>query len=94
MSAKHRTRVAFFIKDRNSLSKEKIIYEGKVLELSEKGKKYLALDTPRKSESSTTSFPLETVLSIQEIFAPYIGKDIIISIEKKQGKIRQITILE
>jgi len=94
MSTKHRARVAFSAKYRNSSDREKIVHQGKVSELNLNGKQCLSLDMPHKPESATMSFALEAVLSIQEIFAPYIGKYISITIEKRQGKIHQIIVSE
>ncbi len=94
MSAKHRTRFSLSPKYRNGLSREKIVYNGKVTELNVNGKSYIALDMPHKPESAIPPFPLEDVLSVEEIFAPYIGRNIGITIEKKLGKIHQITIDE
>lgn len=73
---------------------EKVVHNGKVSELNMNGNTYLALVMPRKPEDVTMSFPLEGVLSNQEIFKPYLGKLISITIEKEEGKIRQITIAE
>ncbi len=94
MSTKHRVRVAFSAKNRNSSDREKIVHQGKVSELNLNGKQCLALDMPHKTENTTNSFVLEAMLSIQEIFAPYIGKYISITIEKRQGKIHQIIVTE
>jgi hypothetical protein len=73
---------------------EKVVHKGRVSELTANGKPYLALDMPRKPQEATMSFALEAVLSIQEIFTPYRGKDISITIEKENGKVRKITIEE
>jgi hypothetical protein len=73
---------------------ERLVHKGRVSELTANGKPYLALDMPRKPEEATMSFALETVLSIQEIFKPYLGKDIIITVEKEDGKVRRIAIVE
>jgi hypothetical protein len=94
MSAKHRTRLSLSLKYRNGLCRERIIHNGKVTELNVNGKSYLALDMPHKIERAIVSVPLEDVLSIEAIFAPYIGRNIGVTIEKKLGKIRQITIDE
>jgi len=94
MSAKHRTRLSLSLKYRNGLCRKRIIHNGKVTELNVNGKSYLALYMPHKPESAIMSFPLEDVLSIQEIFTPYIGRNIDVTIAKKLGKIRQITIDE
>ena len=73
---------------------EKVIHKGKVSELSADGKPFLALDMPHKPKEATLSFALEAVLSIQEIFKPYVGKSISIAIEKEKGKVRKISITE
>jgi hypothetical protein len=73
---------------------EKVIHKGKVSELKMKDKTYLALDMPHKPEDATISFALEAVLSIQEIFMPYLGKSVIITIEKEEGKVHKIIIEE
>lgn len=73
---------------------EKVVHKGKVSELSANGKTYLALDMPHKPEAATLSFALEAVLSIQEIFKPYLGKLISITVEKEDGKVQRIIITE
>ena len=72
----------------------KDVHNGRVSELNINGNIHLALVMPRKPEDVTMSFPLEGVLSIQEIFKPYLGKSISITIKKEKGKVRQITIAE
>ena len=73
---------------------EKVVHKGKVSELSLKDKTFLALDMPHKPEDATLSFALEAVLSIEEIFKPYLGESISITMEKEKGKVRKITIAE
>ena len=76
---------------------EKIIHSGKVSELTIKGKDTLYLDMPRNPEEAQMSFPLQGafgILTTEEIFKPYLGKDISITFEKKEGKIHNIIIQE
>jgi hypothetical protein len=49
---------------------------------------------PHKPESAITSFGIEAFLPLQEIFKPYLGKTINLTIEKKSGKVHRITIEE
>ena len=75
----------------------KIVHKGKVIWFETKNMKSLYLDMPRKPEKAKMSFPLQGafgILTVEEIFKPYLGKDISISIEKKEGKIRHIIIKE
>lgn len=75
----------------------KIVHKGKVIYLKLKNQEFLALDMPRKPEEAHLSFPLSGafgLLPVEEIFKPYLGKDISITFEKKEGKIHNITIQE
>lgn len=66
--------------------------KGEVVELHANGKPYLALDAPPKLG---IALPLEGILSLKEIFMPYLGKTISITIKKgKEGKVQRITITE
>lgn len=73
---------------------ERIVHKGRVSELTANGKPYLALDMPRNLEEATMSFALEATFSINDIFMPYLGKNITITIEKEKGKIQKIKITE
>ena len=55
---------------------------------------WLVLDMPHDPKDATLSFPFEGLLSTQEIFEPYLGKDISITIEKEKGKVQKIIIKE
>ena len=75
----------------------KIVHKGKVIWFETKAVSGLYLDMPRKPEQAHTSFPFSGafgLLPVEEIFKPYLGKDISITIEKKEGKIHNITIQE
>jgi len=75
----------------------KIVHKGKVIWLEIKEVQCLCLDMPRKPEEARMSFPLQGafgILTVEEIFKPYLGKDISITIEKKKGKIHSIIIQE
>ena len=76
---------------------EKVTHRGKVSERSISGVPYFYLDMPRKPEEARMSFPLQGtvgILTVEEIFKQYLGKDISITIEKKKGKIHSIIIQE
>jgi hypothetical protein len=76
---------------------ERIVHKGKVIWYETEGLKSLYLDMPRKPEEAHMSFPLSGAfgkLSVEEIFKPYLGKDISITFEKEEGKLRKITISE
>lgn len=75
----------------------KIVHKGKVIWFETNAVKSLYLDMPRKPEEAHLSFPLSGafgLIPVEEIFKPYLGKDISITIEKKEGKIHNITIQE
>jgi hypothetical protein len=73
----------------------KVVYKGKIIETETLAGKTLYLDMPRKPEDD--AFPLFGALgtlTMNKIFKPYLGKDISITIEKKEGKVHSITIQE
>jgi len=75
----------------------KIVHKGKVIWLETKAVESLYLDMLRKPEEAHLSFPLQGafgILTVEEIFKPYLEKDISITIEKKEGKIHNIIIRE
>jgi hypothetical protein len=75
----------------------KVVYTGKVIWLETKAERGLYLDMPRKPEDAHLSFPLCGAFgftTVEEIFKPYIGKNISIKVEKKEAKIRKIEIEE
>ena len=73
---------------------EKLVHKGKVSEMSVNDKVALYFDMPHKPEDAILSFGIETLIPLQEIFTPYIGKSITITLEKEAGKVRKITIIE
>lgn len=75
----------------------KIVHKGKVIWFETNAVKSLYLDMPRKPEEAHLSFPLSGAfgtIAVEEIFKPYLGKDISITFEKKDEKIYKITIQE
>ena len=68
---------------------EKVVKRGRVLELPVNGKPCLHLDN-----GSGIGLPIEGILIPQEIFMPYLGKLISITVEQEKGKVRKITITE
>jgi len=72
----------------------KDVVEGKVSQLRKGDETYLALDMPHKPEDAILSFHIEAVLPLEEIFLPYLGKSITITVDKEEGKVRRITIVE
>jgi hypothetical protein len=73
----------------------KEVYKGKIIETETLAGKTLYLDMPRKAEGD--AFPLFGAfgtLTMDKIFKPYLGKDISITIEKKEGKVHDIIIQE
>jgi hypothetical protein len=75
----------------------KIVHKGKVIWLETKAMKNLYLDMPRKPEEAHLSFPLQGalgLLTVEEVFKPYLGKNISIIVERKEGKVHHITIQE
>jgi len=75
----------------------KIVHKGKVIWYETNAVSGLYLDIPRKPEEAHMSFPLQGafgILNVEEIFKPYLGKDISITVEKIEGKIHKITIQE
>ena len=60
------------------------VYEGRVIELNLKGKKFLALDMPRKPEEAKMSFPLDSD------YKPFLNKKIRMTIEDKKITIERI----
>ena len=68
---------------------EKII-RGEVVKFKGDGKPYLVLDMPPKQGKA---LPIEGLLILNEIFMPYLGKTINITIKKgNDGKVQRITI--
>ena len=75
----------------------KIVHKGKVIWLDTNAVKSLYLDMPRKPEEAHVSFPLQGafgILTVEEVFKPYLEKDISITVEKNEGKISNIIIQE
>ena len=76
---------------------EKVTYKGKVSKRPINGVPSFHLDMPRKPEDAQMSFPLQGafgILTVEEIFKPYLGKHISITIQKNEGKVRNIIIHE
>lgn len=76
----------------------KTVHKGKVIWLETKSVASFYLDMPRKTdEEAHLSYPLSGafgIMTVDEIFKPYLNKDISITIEKKDNKIHNITIQE
>ena len=75
----------------------KIVHKGKVIWLETNAVKSLYLDMPRKPQDAHMSFPLQGafgILTVEAVFKPYLGKDVSITIEKKEGKVHRLTIQE
>ena len=68
---------------------EKIVHKGRVLELPVNDKPRIHLDNDKGM-----GIPIVGILNLQEIFMPYLGKLISITIEKEEGKVRKIAIAE
>jgi hypothetical protein len=72
---------------------EKIVHEGKVITI----KNVLYLDMPREPEKARMYFPLSGafgILTVEDVFKPYLNEDISIIFEKQEGKIHNIIIKE
>jgi hypothetical protein len=76
----------------------KVVHKGKVIWFKTNAVSGLYLDMPRKTtEEAHLSFPLSGAfgtIAVEEIFKPYLNKDISITFEKKDEKINKITIQE
>jgi hypothetical protein len=76
----------------------KVVHKGKVIWMETEAVKCLWLEMPNKPEEghmAHTSFPLSGafgLIAVEEIFKPYLGKDISITFERKEGKVHSITI--
>jgi len=68
---------------------ERIVKRGRVLELPVNGKPKIHLD-----DDNGGGLPIEGILVLQEIFKPYLGKLISITVEKEEGKVQKIIIAE
>lgn len=69
-----------------------IVRKGKVVETKINNSTNFILETPHEPNEASLSFREGSI--IQELFEPYLGKTITLTIEKEQGKIRKITIIE